>query len=371
MMRLEKRAAPSTTASILSPIIAIALTVLCGLLLIQAAGKSPMEALDVYFLFPFHDLNAYFNAAPDERAGLLYQPAEVLVKAIPLALIGVGLAIAFRAGLFNIGAPGQYILGAIFAGAVALHIPEETPRLIALPACLVAGVIGGLLWALIPAFFRIRTGASEILTSLMLSYVAALLLDWLVRGLWKDPLGFGFPQTKDFPESATMPLLLEGTRLHWGLIIALVTIALLWFMMSRTIMGYRVTVTGLAPRAAHFAGFKQDSTVYFVFLLSGALAGLAGAMEAASTIGQLQPEFSAEYGFAAIIVAFLGRLHPFGVMLAALVLALTYIGGENAQILMGLPRNATLVFQGMLLLFLLACDAMIHYRLTWRTARRA
>jgi len=371
MIRVEKRPTPSIAASVLSPVLAIALTVVCGLLMISAAGKSPSEALNVYFLFPINDLVTYFNEPPDGRAGLLYQPAEVLVKAIPLALIGVGLAVAFRAGLFNIGAPGQYILGAIFAGGVALHAPEDAPRIVVLPACLVAGAVGGLLWAFIPAFFRIRTGASEILTSLMLTYVAALLLDWLVRSPWKDPLGFGFPQSRDFPESASMPILLEGTRLHWGLILMLVVLALLWFVMSRTVAGYRVTVTGLAPRAAHFAGFKQPTTIYSVFLLSGALAGLAGAVEATSTIGQLQPEISAEYGFAAIIVAFLGRLHPVGVLLAALVLAMTYIGGENAQILLGLPKNATLVFQGMLLLFLLACDALIHYRLRWRSSRKA
>lgn len=371
MIRVEKRPAPSTAASILSPIFAIALTIICGLLMIAAAGKSPSEALDVYFLFPYNDFVAYFNAPPDERSGLLYQPAEVLVKAIPLALIGVGLAIAFRAGLFNIGAPGQYILGAIFAGGVALHVPEETPRIIVLPACLIAGAIGGLLWALIPAFFRIRTGASEILTSLMLSYVAALFLDWLVRNPWRDPAGFGFAQSRDFPESALMPVMLEGTRLHWGLVLTLIILALLWFVMSRTVAGFRVTVTGLAPRAAHFAGFKQPATIYSVFLLSGALAGLAGAVEATSTIGQLQPEISAEYGFAAIIVAFLGRLHPLGVLFAALVLAMTYIGGENAQISLGLPKNATLVFQGMLLLFLLACDALIHYRLRWHSTQRS
>lgn len=370
-MRLEKRLAPSTAASILSPIVAIALTIICGLLMIGAAGKSPLEALNTYFLFPFNDLAAYFQAAPEDRGGLLYQPAEVLVKAIPLALIGGGLAIAFRAGLFNIGAPGQYILGAIFAGTVALLAPEGLPQLILLPACLLAGALGGLCWAFIPAFLRIKAGANEILTSLMLSYIAALFLDWLVRGPLKDPAGFGFPQSRDFPDAAIMPLLMDGTRLHWGFVLMIAVILALWYTMSRTISGFRITVTGLAPRAAHFAGFKEKTTIYSVFLLSGALAGLAGAVEVTGTIGQLQPEISAEYGFAAIIVAFLGRLHPVGVLLAAVVLAITYIGGENAQITMGLPKNATLVFQGMLLLFLLACDALIHYRLRFRAVGRA
>lgn len=370
MLRLEKRTAPSLTASVISPVIAITLTVICGLLMIQQSGKSPAEAFDVYFLFPLNDLISFFNAPAGERGGFLYQPAEVLVKAIPLALIGLGLSIVFKAGLFNIGAPGQYIFGAVFAGAIALHVPNDLSRSITLPLCLVAGAVGGLLWAVIPAFLRIRCGASEILTSLMLTYVAALYLDWLIRNPWKDPLGFGFPQTADFPDNALMPVLLEGTRLHWGIFIVLIIFAALWIMQAATVTGFRITVTGLAPKAARFAGFNEVNTVYIVFMISGALAGLAGAIEATATIGQLQPEISADYGFAAIIVAFLGRLHPLGILLASIVLAITYIGGENAQILLGLPKNATLVFQGMLLFFLLACDALIHYRLHWQSSRK-
>ena len=204
----------------------------------------------------------------------------------------------------------------------------------------------------------------------MLTYVAALLLDWLVRGPWKDPRGFGFPQSQDFPEAASMPLLLDGTRLHWGIVVAFAVVVIVGLVM-RGHLGFRVTLTGLAPRAARFAGFGERATVLGVFLLSGALAGLAGAIEATATIGQLQPDISAGYGFAAIIVAFLGRLSPWGAVLAALVLAITYIGGENAQIDMGLPRNATSAFQGLLLLLLLACDALVDYRIRWRRRARA
>lgn len=379
MIGFEKRAAPSRFHAVLSPVLAIALTLLFGSALVWAIGKSPMEALNTYFLYPIDDLRAFLAAPADERAALLYRPSEVIVKAVPLVLIGVGLAVAFRAGVFNIGAPGQYTLGAIFAGGVALHLPgffpeDLAPQVLAwglLPLCLIAGALGGLLWAYVPALLRARTGANEILTSLMLTYVAALLLDWLVRGPWRDPRGFGFPQSPDFPVEAMMPALVDGTRLHWGVFIALAAVLALWFMMARTVRGFRITVTGLAPKSAHFAGFSASGTLYFVFLLSGALAGLAGAIEASSTIGQLQPEMSAEYGFAAIIVAFLGRLHPFGALLAGLVLAITYIGGENAQIEMGLPKNATAAFQGMLLFFLLACDALVNYRLRWRSVRAA
>ena len=228
--------------------------------------------------------------------------------------------------------------------------------------CSSAGILGGLLWAAIPALLKTRFNTNEILVSLMLTYVAALLLDWLVRGPWRDPLGFGFPESKEFVDAFAMPVLIDGTRLHAGLLIAIAASLCLWIMMGRTMKGFELRVFGAAPRAAAFAGFSGAGAVVFSLLLSGGLAGLAGAIEIFSTIGQLQPDISAGYGFVAIIVAFVGRLHPIGVLLAALVLAVSYIGGETAQILLKLPRNVTGLFQGMLLFFLLASDTLIHYR---------
>ncbi len=348
---LERRVSPSPALAVLSPVIAMALTVLAGFALFAALGKDPVEAMRIYFLSPFTDA---------------YNRSELLVKAIPLALIGSGLAICFRAGVFNIGAPGQYTLGAIFAGGVALHAPEGAAMVWLLPACMAAGFVGGMLWGWIPALLRVTSGANVILVSLMLTYVAQLLLDWLVRGPWADPLAFGFPKTARFPDGALMPNLVAGTRLHWGLVLAVVAALILWWMLARTRRGFGIRSMGLAPRAAAFAGFSEARTITFVMLVSGGLAGLAGAVEVTSTIKQLQPDIAAGYGFAAIIVAFLGRLNPLGSLLAALALAVTYIGGENAQILLKLPKNAAFVFQGMLLFFLLACDTLIHYRVRVR-----
>ena len=342
---LERRPSPSLLFSLLSPVIAIALTILAGTAMMAMMGKDPMKALEVYFLSPFADP---------------YSRAELVVKAVPLALIGGGLALCFRAGVFNIGAPGQYTLGAIFAGGVALYGPSD---LWLLPLCLLAGMIGGALWGWIPAVLRSRAGANEILVSLMLTYVAALLLDWLVRGPWQSPESRGFPKSDPFPDSALMPLIDAGTRLHWGAVLAVIAALILWAMLHRTGRGFSLRVMGMSPRAGRFAGFSESKTIVFAFLLSGALAGLAGAVEVTSTIRQLQPEISAGYGFTAIIVAFLGRLDPIGAVIAALALAVTYIGGENAQMMLKLPKNAAFVFQGMLLFFLLACDTLIHYRL--------
>jgi len=333
--------------ALVTPIIAVGLTLIAGGALLAGMGRAPGEALWVYFVSPFMDS---------------YSRSELLVKAIPLGLIGAGLAVCFRANVWNIGAAGQYTMGAIFGGAIALNAPDATGPLW-LVAYLAAGVLGGMVWAAIPALLRTRFNANEILVCLMLAYVAGLLLDWLVRGPWKDPLGFGFPQSRDFGEAFLMPVILAGTRLHAGLWMVIAIALALAVMMGRTMKGFEIRVTGAAPRAGAFAGFSQAGVIWFVLLLSGGLAGLAGALEVSATIQQLQPDISAGYGFTAIIVAFVGRLNPAGALIGAVVLAVTYIGGDNAQILLKLPKNVTGIFQGMLLFFLLACDTLIRYRI--------
>lgn len=361
MITLEPRAAPSRLLLILSPVLAIVLMLAAGSILLWAMGRAPGEVLYVYFFQPVHEAWLWI-VRPEERAMWIYTPSEVVVKAIPLSLIGAGLAVSFRANVWNIGAAGQYTLGAIFSGAVALYLPEGGSIWLYLPIYLVAGILGGMAWAAIPALLRTRFNANEILVSLMLTYVATLLLDWLVRGPWRNPGGMGFPETRDFAEAFHMPVLLEGTRLHLGGIIAVVLAVALSVMMARTLRGFQVRVVGAAPRAGAFAGFSQSGTIWFVLLLSGGLAGLAGAIEVSATIQQLQPEISSQYGFVAIIAAFLGRLNPIGALFGGLVLGITFIGGENAQILLKLPKNVTGVFQGMLLFFLLACDTLTRYR---------
>lgn len=366
MITLEPRQQPSRVLAFLSPFIAIALMLVAGAALLAALGYAPGAALRVYFAQPFIDL-FHLVRQPAEWRMWAYTPSEVIVKAIPLILIGAGLAVCFRADVWNIGAAGQYVLGAIAGGLVALHAPE-TPQWLWLPVYLVAGILGGMLWGAIPALLKTRFNANEILVSLMLTYVAALLLDWLVRGPWIDPAGFGFPESAAYSGAYLMPVILPGTRLHLGLFIALAAALALWLMMRGSLRGFALRVAGAAPRAAGFAGFSRSGAVWFAFLLSGGLAGLAGAIEISATIQQLQPVIGAEYGFTAIIVAFLGRLNPLGAIFGGLVLAITYIGGENAQILLQLPQNVTGIFQGMLLFFLLSCDTLIRYRL--RLGRR-
>lgn len=351
-LRIEPRSAPSQVFALLSPVLAIGLTVCVGAFVMMAAGQEPLEALNIYFLSPITDP---------------YNRSELFVKATPLILIGAGLAICFRASVWNIGAAGQYTFGALFAGAVGIN--PVLPEPLILPAYLLMGLVGGLFWAAIPALLKTKFNANEILTSLMLTYVAALFLDYMVRGPWRDPMGFGFPQSEDIASAARMPLLsayfpdlFGGTRLHLGVVLAFFIAIGLGFLLARTKWGFAIRVEGVAPRAGAFAGFSSAKTVWFVLLLSGALAGLAGAIEVSATVRQLQPAISAEYGFIAIIVAFLGRLNPVGAILGGLVLAVSFIGGENAQILLKLPKNVTGLFQGMLLFFLLATDMLIRFR---------
>jgi general nucleoside transport system permease protein len=345
-LKLEARAQPSRLMGWLSPVIAAALTVVAGFILFSALGKNPLQAFYTFFIHPIRDLN-----------GL----TELLLKASPLMLIGVGLACGYRANVWNIGAEGQLLLGAIFAGGVALAFHGHESRLV-LVGMIVAGAVGGMLWAAIPALLRTRFNTNEILVSLMLVYVASLLLSWLVHEPWRDPEGFNFPQTKQFSESALYPVLIEGTRLHLGILIALAAVALGYVFLNRSFLGYQLQVAGLADAAAKYAGFNAKRMVWLGMLIGGACAGVAGMGEVGGPIGQLLPSVSPGYGFAAIIVAFVGRLHPIGIFFASLLMSLLYLGGEAAQMRMALPSSVTGLFQGMLLFFLLGSDVFINYR---------
>ncbi len=351
---LERRAERSATIAIASPLIAIALTLVTMAVLFAILGKNPITALDVYFLEPLSDLHSL---------------SEIVVKATPLVMIAVGLALCYIANVWNIGAEGQFLIGAVCGSWIAVKTQGTDAGAWVLPAMLVAGAVGGALYALIPAFCKVRFGASEILTSLMLVYVADLLLDYLVRGPWRDPNGFNFPTTAEFDPVATVPTLFTDERLHAGSVIALIVVMIATVLLGRTIMGFEIRVVGAAPRAARFAGFDSDRLVIVTFLISGALAGLAGIIEVAGPVGHLQPGISPGYGFTAIIVAFLGRLNPIGILVAGLFLALTFIGGENAQISMKVPLDLTKVFQGILLFYVLACDSLILYRFRLVTSR--
>jgi ABC-type uncharacterized transport system permease subunit len=351
---LERRAERSATIAIASPLIAIALTLVTMAILFAILGKNPITALGVYFLEPLSDLHSL---------------SEIAVKATPLVMIAVGLALCYIANVWNIGAEGQFLIGAVCGSWIAVKTQGTDAGAWVLPAMLVAGAVGGALYALIPAVCKVRFGASEILTSLMLVYIAELFLDYLVRGPWRDPNGYNFPTTAEFDPVATVPTLFADERLHFGSVIALIVVMVATVLLGRTIMGFEIRVVGAAPRAARFAGFDADRLVIVTFLISGALAGLAGIIEVAGPVGHLQPGISPGYGFTAIIVAFLGRLNPIGILVAGLFLALTFIGGENAQISMKVPLDLTKVFQGILLFYVLACDSLILYRFRLVTSR--
>jgi simple sugar transport system permease protein len=217
---------------------------------------------------------------------------------------------------------------------------------------------------------RDRFNANEILVSLMLVYVADMVLSYLVYGPWKDPAGFNFPQSKTFEAVTQIPRLMDGSRVSVGLVLGLVGAGLLWVFLFRTRAGFAQQVGGLAPAAARYAGFSSRKALWVALLTSGGAAGLAGALEVAGPIGQLTPYVPAGYGFAAIIVAFVGRLHPAGMVLSAVLMSMFYIGGELAQSRLGLPKSITGVFQGLLLFCLLACDTLVAYRLRWVAAKK-
>jgi ABC-type uncharacterized transport system permease subunit len=350
VLKLEPRSEQSRAWSVGSPLLALVITVVIGVLLFLALGKDPVRGLLVFFWEPIR--------TP-------YALGELMVKATPLLIIALGLAVCFRSNVWNIGAEGQFVIGAVVAGGVALLADKDSSRWIVL-AILLAGIAGGMAWAAITAVLRDRFNANEILVSLMLVYVADQVLSYMVFGPWKDPAGYNFPQSKTFEAVTQIPRLMAGSRMSIGLVIALGGVAALWIFLFRTRAGFAQQVGGLAPAAARYAGFSSRKALWTALMISGGAAGLAGALEVAGPIGQLNPYVPAGYGFAAIIVAFVGRLHPVGMVFSAILMSMFYIGGELAQSRLGLPKSLTGVFQGLLLFTLLACDTLIVYRLRWR-----
>lgn len=347
MLVLEPRPAPSRIAAWASPVAAALAMLVIGFGLFSALGKNPFTAFHAFFIAP---VDSTFDLG------------ELLLKASPLMLIATGLAVGYRANVWNIGAEGQLIAGAIAGGGLALAFPETEGTWL-LTAMIVAGAIGGAAWASIAAWLRTRFNANEILVTLMLVYIAHFLLSWLMHGPWRDPDGFNFPQSKLFHDGAILPNLLPETRLNVGFLVALGVVALGWVFMHRSLAGFQMRVAGLAPAAANYAGISSKRTIWIALLAGGACAGIAGIQEAAGPVGQLVTTLSPGYGFAAIIVAFVGRLNPIGIVLASLLMSLLYLGGESAQINLGLPSSVTGLFQGTLLFLLLAADVFIHYRI--------
>jgi simple sugar transport system permease protein len=353
MLKLEARPQASTFWGYASPVLALLLTVLVGVALFLALGKDPVRGLQMFFWEPVKSA---------------YALGELMVKATPLLVIALGLGVCYRSNVWNIGAEGQFVMGAVAAGGVALLADKETGRWIVL-AIILAGILGGMIWSGLVALLRDKFNANEILVSLMLVYVADMLLSYLVYGPWKDPAGYNFPQTKTFEAVTQIPRLMSGSRVSVGLFLALAGAVLMWVFLFRTRAGFAQQVGGLAPAAARYAGYSSRKALWLALLVSGGAAGLAGALEVAGPLGQLTPYVPAGYGFAAIIVAYVGRLHPVGMVFSAVLMSMFYIGGELAQSRLGLPKSITGVFQGLLLFSLLACDTLVAYRLRWLDRR--
>ena len=352
MIRLEKRPMPSRAWSWATPVVAVVATMIAGGFLFAFLGKDPLIAIRTIFWDPVFGEFAF------------YYRGQLLVKAGPLILIAIGLSLGFKAGIWNIGAEGQYIMGAIFGAAVGLAFYPMEVRWLIFPLMIIAGALGGLLWAMIPGILKTRFNTNEILVSLLLVYVAEAILASMSLGLLRNPEGQGFPGSRNLRqyESAANNELIAGWGMHWGVVAAFIAVIFAYILLSRHIMGFNIRLTGESPRAARFAGVNPNRLILFCLGLSGALAGLAGMFEVAGPAGQISIDFNVGYGFTAIIVAFLGRLHPIGILLAGLLMALTYIGGEAAQASLGLPAAAIQAFQGMLLFFLLAFDVLTNFK---------
>ena len=349
-LRIERRSQPSALMRFSAPVVATLATLMVGSVLFVVLGHDPFETMYAFFIAPLSSLNGV---------------SEWLLKASPLILIGCGLAVGFRANVWNIGAEGQLIVGAIAATGVGLFTPVASTYF-ALPAMMVAGMTAGMAWAAIPAFLRAKMNTNEILVTLMMTYVAALLLSYLIHGPWRDPHGFNYPQTAPLPNTAMFPLFNYAYRVNYSIFLTVVAVLAMWLFTQRGFLGYKMSVAGAAPLAARYAGFGESTSIWFGLLFGGGAAGLAGMAEAAGPLGQLTSQISPGYGFAAIIVAFIGRLHAVGILLGGLLLSLLYIGGEAVQMNLGLPSALTRVFQGILLFFLLAADFLIFFRLRWR-----
>jgi ABC-type uncharacterized transport system permease subunit len=351
MIRLEKRPQPSRAFALAAPLRAVLATMIFGGLLFAILGKDPIQSIVTIFWEPLFGQNAFY-----------YRP-QLLIKGAPLVLIAIGLALGFKAGVWNIGAEGQYIMGAICGAAMGLAF-YPTESVFIFPLMIMAGALGGWAWAMIPAVLKVKFGTNEILVSLMLVYVAEKLLASMALRTLKNPDGFGFPGSRNLQQyaSAHNGELIAGSGMHWGVVAALIAVIFAYVLLARHRLGFAIRVTGEAPRAARFGGVNPARLILFCLGLSGALAGLAGMFEVAGPAGQITIDFNVGYGFTAIIVAFLGRLHPVGILLAGLLMALTYIGGDIAQGKLQLPAAAIQVFQGMLLFFLLAIDLLSNYR---------
>ncbi len=347
---IETRTRRTRFSAIIPPLIAVCTTIVASIIILTSLDVSPSRALYYLYIAP---MATRFNFA------------EVILKMAPLLLIAQGLAIGFRARIWNIGAEGQLIMGAIGGSLLPIWF-NDSGNILMLPAMVVVGAIFGMAWAAIAAVLRVRMNANEILVTLMLNSIALQVLYYLISGPLRDPFGFNFPQSALFPDVAMLPILLANTRANISIFFAVLVTLLAWFFMQRSFPGYRLQVGGSAPDAARYAGFGEKQAIWVSLLVGGTCAGIAGVFEVAGPLGQLQRVVTPGYGFAAIIVAFLGGLNALGILAAAFFMALIYVGGDIAQTSAKVPYSVNTILQGVLLVSYIASRVFSDYRVRLR-----
>ncbi len=345
-LKLEKRPEPSLLMLVAAPVASVLLTMIIGVVVFDLIGIKGAKAVMDIFLTPI-------------LSPVKWQ--DVAAKAAPLIIIALGLSVGNRAQVWNIGAEGQYVIGALAAAGVGIAAGASGgPDVLLL--MIAAGMIGGAAWGGIPALLRTRFNVNEILSSLMLTYVALQVLGFMVGGPWKDPNGRNFPATAPLADNQTLPIIVPGTTIHLGVAVAVILPFVFWILMSRSVFGFQIRVVGSAPNAARHGGFDAGRTIWLAMLIGGGMAGLAGSLEFSGMLHKIDLGFPSGYGFTAIIVSFLGRLNPIGCLVAGIVMAVTYVGGQMAQTSVHIPNSTAGIFQAMMLFFILASDILVRYR---------
>ncbi|WP_372072624.1 ABC transporter permease [Tistrella mobilis] len=346
-MRLERRAETPALLSVAVPVLALLAAFIIGTLLIMISGAS---------------VPAAYAAMAEGAFGSRFALTETLTRAAPLMLTGLAAAVAFRARLWNIGAEGQLYggaLAAVWIGTAPLGIPDA----LLLPAVILAGAVAGGLLLLGPAVLKTRFGVDEVVTTLLLNFIVLLFVSMMIEGPMKDPMAMGWPQSETLPVAAELPRLIPRTRLHAGLIMALVAAGLIYVMMTRTVLGFEMRAVGASPRAARFAGMGVGRVMLLVALISGGLAGLAGVSEVAGRTGYLTLDMSPGYGTGGVVVAMLAQLHPLGVVLGALMVASIFVGADAMSRAVGVPTYIADVLVAVSLLCMLTAMLFARYRL--------